>query len=57
MYAIYNRPGFPATLPAGATLPGLTLDQSSQLDIGQLPGELVAPVSALKTPLGLVRRP
>lgn len=57
MYAIYDRPGFPATLPAGATLPTLSSGQSSQLDTGWLPQELGPPVSALKSALGLVHRP
>jgi hypothetical protein len=57
MYAIYNKPGFPATLPPGATLPALSSDQSSELDLGHLPSELIAPVGTLTSALGLVERP
>jgi hypothetical protein len=58
MYAIYNRPGFPGTLPSGATLPiPLLPDQSSELDLGHLPPELIAPLATLQNTLGLVRRP
>jgi len=56
-YAIYNRPGFAATLPTGATLPTLTADELTQIDTGQLPQELVSPFGDLKTALGLVSRP
>jgi hypothetical protein len=45
LYAIYNRSGFAATLPPGATLPALTDDQSSQLEVGRLPIELVTPIT------------
>jgi hypothetical protein len=57
MYAIYNRPGFPGTLPSGATLPTLSSDQLSELDLGHLPPDLIGPVGTLTSALGLVRRP
>jgi hypothetical protein len=57
MYAIYNRPGFPATLPLGVTLPTLSADQSTQLDIGQMPMNLATQLEAVKGTLGLMQRP
>jgi hypothetical protein len=58
MYAVYNLPeASRGAFPVGLALPALTTDQTSELDVGHLPPELVPAPAAAKAVLGLFERP
>ncbi len=58
MYVIYNKPeSFRGSFPPGVKLPTLTSDQSSALNSGILPHDLIPSIKSVKNALGLTSRP